>query len=294
MNPFFVPESQPKQSEVTIILLRDKHYTTCNGLQVQNIALTEITACFSEAGTSQVITLIGGGGKTSLLHLWARCLKDNGFPVVTTTTTKLCSNTSPTGFSWALADNLTAAKAWLQKSIHTDEIFTLIGGQLPTERKVFGIPADWIDQLCLDFPDTIFLVEGDGSAGRSLKGHLAHEPVIPASTSLLIPIVGLDVLGKPLNSDQVHRPEVFCEITGAKSGTPIEVSTVLAALLNEKGYLRQAPENAAVLPWFNKLETFHLHKAGLQLSQQLLAAGHLRIRSVVAGSIHQNCFVRLS
>ena len=228
------------------------------------------------------------------MHLWARCLKENGFPVVTTTTTKLCSNTSPTGFSWAPADNLPAAKAWIQKSIHTDEILTLIGGHLPAEGKAFGVPADWIDQLCLDFPDIIFLVEGDGSAGRSLKGHLAHEPVIPASTSLLIPVVGLDVLGQPLNSEQVHRPEVLSGITGAHLGAPIEDSTILAALLNEKGYLRQAPGNAAVLPWLNKLETFHLQKAGLQLSQQLLAARHPQIRSVVAGSIHQNCFVRLS
>ena len=213
---------------------------------------------------------------------------------MTTTTTKLCSNTSPTGFSWAPADNLPAAKAWIQKSIHTDEILTLIGGHLPAEGKAFGVPADWIDQLCLDFPDIIFLVEGDGSAGRSLKGHLAHEPVIPASTSLLIPIVGLDVLGQPLNSEQVHRPEVLSGITGAHLGAPIEDSTILAALLNEKGYLRQAPGNAAVLPWLNKLETFALQKAGLQLSQQLLAARHPQIRSVVAGSVHKNCFVRLS
>ena len=228
------------------------------------------------------------------MHLWARCLKENGFPVVTTTTTKLCSNTSPTGFSWAPADNLPAAKAWIQKSIHTDEILTLIGGHLPAEGKAFGVPADWIDQLCLDFPDIIFLVEGDGSAGRSLKGHLAHEPVIPASTSLLIPVVGLDVLGQPLNSEQVHRPEVLSEITGAKLGTPIEVSTIIAALLNENGYLQQTPEKSAVLPWLNKLETFALQKAGLQLSQQLLAARHPQIRSVVAGSVHKNCFVRLS
>ena len=228
------------------------------------------------------------------MHLWARCLKENEIPVVTTTTTKLCSDESPAGFSWATADNLPAAKSWLQKSIHSAEIFTLIGGHLPAERKVFGVPADWIDQLCPDFPDIIFLVEGDGSAGRSLKGHLAHEPVIPASTSLLIPVVGLDVLGQPLNSEQVHRPEVLCEITGAKLGTPIEVSTIIAALLKENGYLRQAPGKAAVLPWFNKLETFHLQKAGLQLPKQLLAAGHPRIRSVVAGSVHKNCFVRLS
>ncbi len=283
-----------KQSEVTLILLRDTHRTTCNGLSFQTIALTEIPAYFFESDAPQVITLIGGGGKTSLLELWARCLKENGFSVVATTTTKLCCDESPAGFAWATAESLPAAKAWLQKSIHSTEIITLIGGHLPAERKAFGIPADWIDQLSLDFPDIIFLVEGDGSAGHSLKGHLAHEPVIPASTSLLIPVVGLDVLGQPLNSEQVHRPEVFCEITGAQLGTPIEVSTVLAALLNENGYLRQAPGNAAVLPWLNKLETFHLQKAGLQLSQQLLAARHPQIRSVVAGSVHQNCFVRLS
>lgn len=276
-----------------VTILRDKHRFTCNGLQVQDVTLSEITAFLCEERSPQVITLIGGGGKTSLLHLWARCLKEKGLSVVTSTTTKMCMESRP-GFSWAQADNLAAAKNWLKIAPQSNEIFTLVGKYLPDAGKVAGIPADWIDQLCLDYPATVFLVEGDGSAGRSLKGHLPYEPVIPASTSLLVPVIGLDVLGKSLNADNVHRPEVLCEITVAKPGAPIDSATVLAALLHEKGYLRQAPRTASVLPLFNKLETFHLWKEGLQLSNQLLSFRHPQIKSVLAGSVHQNCFKRLS
>ncbi len=275
------------------IILRDKHHWTCNGLRVQDFALTEITACFTQPGVPQVITLVGGGGKTSLLQLWARCLKEKGGSVVTATTAKLRDEPRP-GFAWAQADTLETAGAWLQNATRTNEILTLIGGFLPSAGKVAGIPADWIDQLCTEYPSTIFIVEGDGSAGRSLKGHLPHEPVIPASTSILVPVVGLDVLGKPLNAENVHRPEILCEIAGAKPGDPVEISTVMAVLLGEKGYLRQVPGTAAVLPLFNKLETFSLWKGGLLLAKKLLSAGHPEIKSVLAGSVHQNCFLRLS
>ena len=43
----------------------------------------------------QIITLIGGGGKTGLMFLWARYLRELGMSVVTTTTTKLCEETPP-------------------------------------------------------------------------------------------------------------------------------------------------------------------------------------------------------
>lgn len=213
--------------------------------------------------------------------------------MVTAATAKLRDEPRP-GFAWAPAATLETAQAWLQKATRTNEIYTLIRDFLPSERKASGIPAHWIDQLCPEYPNTIFLVEGDGSAGRSLKGHLPHEPVVPASTSILIPVVGLDVLGKPLTAEYVHRPAVLCELAGARPGSPVGISTILAAVLSEKGYLRQAPGTAAVLPLLNKMETCHLWKEGLLLAKKLLSAGHPQIKSVLAGSVHQNCFLRLS
>jgi len=259
----------------------------------QKITLNTMLGPGFQSLAPHVITLIGGGGKTSLMFLWARCLQEQGLSVVTTTTTKLCDETRP-GFSFVQPESLDSARTLLINSQRTSEILVLIGESLPAVGKLSGIPADWIDELSREYPSTIFLVEGDGSAGRSLKGHLPYEPVIPACTSLLVPVVGLDILGKPLHPENVHRPEIFAEITGVKPGDSIDKAAVISILLQEKGYLRQAPKSATVLPFFNKAETLPLWKAGRTLAQHLLAAEHPQIQSVLVGSVQHNCFVSFS
>jgi probable selenium-dependent hydroxylase accessory protein YqeC len=259
----------------------------------QQVNLANLPDLTRILGSPQVITLIGGGGKTSLMQLWAHCLQERGFAVVTTTTTKIY-NKPQAGFTFAQPVSLAEAKILLDKIHDSDQILTLTGVLLPAEGKLTGIPVEWVEPLSNYSPDTIFLIEGDGSAGRSLKAHLSHEPVIPACTSLLVPIIGLDVLGQPLNDENVHRSEVFSKITGNCLGTPIDPAAVLTVLLHKEGYLRQCPDTAVVLPFLNKAENLHTCRAGFHLAQRILAAGQTQIKSVLVGSVAQNCFVRLS
>ena len=239
----------------------------------------------------RIITLIGGGGKTSLMFLWARCLREQGFAVVTTTTTKMCNETPP-GFRITPSATLAAAQIILQEA--AAEIPLLIGDYLGAENKLAGIPADWVDSLGRDFPVTFFLVEGDGSAGRSLKAHLPHEPVVPAATALLTPVIGLDVLGKPLDARYVHRPELFAEMVGMNPGEPINPDAILKILFGSKGYLAKAPKTATIIPFFNKLDTLPNPEVGFALARQILAIGHPQIPSVWIGSVQQNQFTELS
>ena len=165
----------------------------------------------------KTITLIGGGGKTGLMYLWARSLQAAGYSVVTTTTTKLSARDCP-GIEFCTAASLSDAILLLSGEPDPQQIRTIHSGYLPAVDKLAGLPATWIDILSKEYPQTIFLVEGDGSAGHSVKGHLPHEPVIPETSTLLIPVIGLDVLGKPVSAACVHRPEVFCHVTGALPG----------------------------------------------------------------------------
>ena len=239
----------------------------------------------------RIITLIGGGGKTSLMSLWARCLREQGFAVVTTTTTKM-SNEAPPGFRITPATTLAAAQIVLHEA--ADEIPLLIGDYLGAENKLAGIPADWVDSLGRDFPAVFFLVEGDGSAGRSLKAHLPHEPVVPAATALLTPVIGLDVLGKPLDSRYVHRPELFAERVGMNPGKPINPDAIMKILFGPKGYLAKVPKTATIIPFLNKLDTLPQPEVGFALARQILAIRHPQILSVWIGSVQQNQFTELS
>ena len=168
----------------------------------QNLTLEQLPTQLPLTGARcRVISLTGGGGKTSLMYRWAACLKENGLTVITTTTTKLAA--SPRGDSrFVEVSTLESAMAVVEKTVSTGAqssrpMITLVSDRPAPTGKVSGIEPQWIDLLAERFPAVFFIVEADGSAGKSLKGYLDDEPVVPASTALLIPLVGLDALGCP-------------------------------------------------------------------------------------------------
>ena len=72
------------------------------------------------------------------------------------------------------------------------------------------------------------LVEADGSAGKPLKAHAAHEPVIPDNAAQVICVAGASGLNRPI-SEAVHRPEIFFQMTNCAVATPKAVAAALKA-----------------------------------------------------------------
>ena len=69
---------------------------------------------------------------------------------------------------------------------------------------------------------THYLVEADGAARRPIKGYASYEPVIPPAAGLLLPVLGLDALGKKVESQTVHRVELFAAQCGAVPGDVLD------------------------------------------------------------------------
>ena len=238
---------------------------------------------------TRLVAFIGGGGKTGLMYLWARCLKAAGFSVITAATTKLSAAPQP-GVDFIHTSKLAAARFFCARIPDSKNIPTLYAGLLTEVNKLEGLPPEWLDKLSQEFPETIFLVEADGSAGRSLKGHGPHEPVIPNSAGLVVPIIGLDSHGQTMSEIVVHRPEIFCRITGAKMGDCLTEAHIASVLLNPAGYLAKAPPGAAILPFLNKAETPAAWEVGRALARTLLAAHYAGLDRILLGSIQQNQF----
>ena len=76
------------------------------------------------------------------------------------------------------------------------------------------------------------VVEADGAGRKTFKAPLAYEPVVPASTTLLVAVVGADALGLPLQAEHVHRPERVAELSGTVLGRPVTAETIAAVLLH--------------------------------------------------------------
>ena len=169
-----------------------------------------------------VVTLVGGGGKTSALFRLADEAVADGRRVVTTTTTQISaaqaeqaparllvgleevaegaagSLAGGTAIDWA------ALEAKLARHGHCLLAMSVSGP------KCQGLPPTVVDELAAraaEFGIRLIAVEGDGSRGRPVKAPAPHEPVIPTCTTHLVPVVGLDGLGLPLAEPYVHRPE---------------------------------------------------------------------------------------
>ena len=146
-----------------------------------------------------VTSVIGSGGKTSLLAALARELP--GTVVLTTTTHILPFEGVPLVTS-ADADDVRAALAGSR--------VVCVGAQGEKNGKL-AAPSVGIEQLAA-LADHV-LVEADGAHRLPLKAHAPWEPVVPACSARTVLVLGASGLERPV-CDVVHRPDVFCKLAG--------------------------------------------------------------------------------
>ncbi|MFQ5578753.1 MAG: selenium cofactor biosynthesis protein YqeC, partial [Anaerolineae bacterium] len=127
----------------------------------------------------------------------------------------------------------------------------------------------------------VILNEADGSRMRPFKAPAAHEPVIPATTTLVAPVAGLDALGRPLNDTTVHRAALVSQLSRTPLKSPITPAVIARALAHPAGGLKNVPPAARVVPLLNKLDAAD-PGAARRLARQLLRTA--RIDSVAVGS----------
>lgn len=86
----------------------------------------------------------------------------------------------------------------------------------------------------------------------------------------MIPVVGLDVLWRPLNAACVHRPEIVAELAGSPLGAPVTPAMVAAVVGHPHGGGKNVPPGARVVPWLNKADTLAQPRAARELTELLV------------------------
>jgi len=191
----------------------------------------------------EVVALVGAGGKTTLLYRLASELAAEGWRVVVTTTTRLrepAAGQVPALLLAANADDLLrhlpdllSTHGWVLVAAGATRCLPSTGG-----RKLLGLPPDLVDRLAAQPEVDAVLVEADGARGRSVKAPAAYEPVIPASTTLLIPVLGADAVGQPLTSAIAHRPRRVAALLGVKLRTLLTPEMLGVLLVHPQGGLK--------------------------------------------------------
>lgn len=200
-----------------------------------------------------VVALVGGGGKTTAMFRLAREIVDKGGSAITTTTTKIFAAQIALAPAHVPAGEATRERVAAALAAHRHVL--VIGATNPSDGKADGIPLDLFTALREWFPGVAMVNEADGSRMRPFKAPAAHEPVIPVETTLVVPVVGADVLGKPLDAESVHRPELISALSGAPLGSPITPEIVARVLAHREGGLKAVPASARVAVVINKVDS---------------------------------------
>lgn len=229
-----------------------------------------------------VVAFVGSGGKTTAMFRLADELVAQGKRVVTTTTTRIFAAQIGLAPRHIFANDAVQTIRDTRVAIH-EHPHLLVIGATNQDGKAFGIEPALVGELiALDEVDVV-LVEADGSRMRSLKAPAEHEPVVPQSTTLLVPVVGIDVLGKALNDENVHRADLVAQLAGIPLETSLTSEHIARVLAHPNGGLKNCPAHARVIPLINKVENDAQQTAAIQIAQRLLAVD--AIDAVAIGAV---------
>ncbi len=218
-----------------------------------------------------VVSIIGAGGKTSLMFHLAREAKEQGMKVLVTTSTKIRVPEADQYDSIDLSGKLFTDCDIVEPGIY-------VGG-LPDKdsTKITQARSDILAWQCKTFD--LVLIEADGAAEKSLKGWKTTEPVIPDSTSVTIGVIDIQTIGNVITENSVHRLEIFSELTGADPGDTMEIGHLLRMIVHDNGLFGKALGREIL--FINKVESAKSqHNADL-LQKQMEGL------TMVAGSLHE-------
>jgi molybdenum cofactor cytidylyltransferase len=237
-----------------------------------------------------VLALIGGGGKTTAMFRLADELANTSSPkmrVLMTTSTRIFAvqiKLAPAYVTFdpqhqAVGDILPQLDAAVDKYGQV----LLIGQTDSRSGKAFGIPPKSVDILAGTGHFDLIINEADGSRMRSFKAPADHEPVIPSCTTVVTPVVGLDVLGQPLTDETVHRANLVSKLSNTVLGQLVTADMIVAVMCHRDGGLKNIPTQARVVPLLNKVESPADLPVAQELATRLLACD--RIEAVAIGAV---------
>lgn len=178
-----------------------------------------------------IVTVVGAGGKTSLINYLAKYYKDN-YKVLLTTTTKIFKPKVNFEYKiFMLNDNR-------KIDIQIDRGLIVCGQYINEEEKIVGIDFKDLDTITKNFDLT--LIEGDGSKRKKIKGWNQSEPVVYTSTKKVIGVLDITAFDMDVNEENIHRLEEFKKITKINSSKKITIDNLYDIVLNENGLFKNS------------------------------------------------------
>ncbi len=227
-------------------------------------------------GERDHVALVGGGGKSTLLFEIGHELAGRGSRVLLTTTTKMGSDQA-------------AGASQICHSADPGDIGAALDGPGPVmlvtdqdERKISGPGPEVLDRIYAEAAVDHVLVEADGSRGRPLKAPGPNEPVIPASATLVIVVMGIDAVGRPIAA-AAHRPPQAAALLGVGEGHVLSPDDCAAVVAHPDGGLKGVPDASRVAVAITKARSAPALDAARRIVDLLAPNPRIGVAVVVGG-----------
>ena len=209
------------------------------------------------AEKGHIVSLVGGGGKTTLLYAMAAHCAHKGWRVLVTTTTHIRQPAA-----CYAPDEATLAALWQAGQ------YAVIG--TPAENGKLTLPVQqllrWMTQA-----DAVF-IEADGAKHYPCKLSAAHEPVLLPQSDIVLAVAGLSALSKPLREVCFRYDTIQPQFLASAPDAPL-TPPMLAQLLASAQGGRKAVGDRQFYAVLNQADTLELQQQGIQIQQLLRQQG---------------------
>lgn len=224
-------------------------------------------------GSSGLVAIVGGGGKSSLMFALAEGLPGR---VVMTTTTRIFASQLERAESVCRLQGCN----W-QAELDAHESSLLVVGRVEGDRAV-GVPPELPAQFLARAGVDWVVVEADGSRMLPVKAPASHEPVIPPEADLLVVVAGIDALSGPIRQ-VAHRPELVSAIAGCSADEVLSPEALAAVLASCEGGLKGIPKQARAVLLLNKVQSASQREAARRVARAALLEP--RVERVAIGAL---------
>ena len=209
----------------------------------------------------EVISVVGAGGKTTILRRLQKECMQKKVPHIVSTTTHMQYENDQTFLGHPSLRML-------------QEIFmrshTVWMGEAVSEWKMKGFSHAFLRKV-KDLGYWL-LLEADGSKHLPIKAPRCHEPVILEGTTTVVNVYGMDSIGKKIQ-DTCFGVEEVCNILGKDADALLTEEDIVVLASNSKAGKKQVTNWMKYHVILNKADTKEEQKVALRIAQNLQKQG---------------------
>ncbi len=220
-----------------------------------------------------VVTIVGAGGKTTLMFTLGEELRGEGKVLITTTTKIYMPETKQ--FDFLEIDFHKFNEHIIDKGIY------IYGESVDSENKIKGLNLNLLEKQLHKFD--YVLVEGDGSKKKPIKGWREDEPVVSSNTTKTVGVLSIEVVGKEINEKNIHRVDRFLDITNSNIGEVIDLEIITSLVFHEKGLFKDAKGEKIL--FINKVESHKDKMLAECLKEKIKKINNGYINKIICGSL---------